>query len=548
MNASPIVGRELRVQARNRSNHWLRVCAALVVSLVFLALMLTARRQSATLGIQLFVALHTTLLAGIWVFGPVLTADCISSEKREGTLGLLFLTPLTALSVLLGKSSIHMWRAFALWLASIPVMTIPFVLGGITWLDVLSAATLEFCSVLMVLAAGLLSSAANQRAARAFFMAEMVGLILALFLTLVLGMSFFPWMPPGIPPSVGLFIGTAAGLATGLLGFSGWDQLVGMAAGRTALNLWLMALTTCLLASVTVFLLSLVLSAWLVHRNWRGATPSARAIRWRRIWFTPRFRAAAFRRAMQAKLDRNAVAWLQEHSVGGRLAKWTLCGVVLILEILLSWGDADWRRGQFQVQIAAFLFLGMAFVSARSFRRERENGVWELLLVSPLRAGEIAGGQIWGVWRQFFPAFAALLVLFLMFEGWDSIVVFWMLVSTFAVMPFVGVYLSLRITSFVVAWMATFAFAVLWPTMLPSLVMQAVQYLQDEYGFPYGWILVGNSQKAVPTLFWVAQLSVAVPFGILLYRGLTRRGLGIPSSGSASAACLPPPNLQPCLR
>ena len=45
---------------------------------------------SAVFSIRLFTATHTVLLVAIWMVGPVLTADAISRERREGTLSLLF--------------------------------------------------------------------------------------------------------------------------------------------------------------------------------------------------------------------------------------------------------------------------------------------------------------------------------------------------------------------------------------------------------------------------------------------------------------------------
>ena len=69
-----------------------------------------------------------------------MTADCVSREKREGTLGLLFLTPLTVLDVIAGKVAIHALRALTLFLAAMPVLGHPLVFGGVDWRWVLLAA------------------------------------------------------------------------------------------------------------------------------------------------------------------------------------------------------------------------------------------------------------------------------------------------------------------------------------------------------------------------------------------------------------------------
>src|SRR6185369_5833518 len=90
----------------------------------------------------LFGRLHLTMLCSIWILVPLMTADCISRERREGTLGLLFLTPLTAQGVVLAKALAHGARALTLCLAVLPVLMIPLLIGGVSCQEaVLSVAT-----------------------------------------------------------------------------------------------------------------------------------------------------------------------------------------------------------------------------------------------------------------------------------------------------------------------------------------------------------------------------------------------------------------------
>ena len=105
LNAAPVLVRELRAESRSPVNFWLRGLAAGVIILVFAGFMLGAELEASEYGAALFSALHLTLFYGLWIVAPLMTADCISREKREGTLGLPFLTPLTALEVILGKSA-----------------------------------------------------------------------------------------------------------------------------------------------------------------------------------------------------------------------------------------------------------------------------------------------------------------------------------------------------------------------------------------------------------------------------------------------------------
>ena len=104
MTFLPIVARELRIASRRRATYWVRSGAAGLILLVgawfFLMLHREAPRQLAEVlfGVTTGAAVLYCLLSGVRA-----TSDCISQEKREGTLGLLFLTDLRGYDVVLGK-------------------------------------------------------------------------------------------------------------------------------------------------------------------------------------------------------------------------------------------------------------------------------------------------------------------------------------------------------------------------------------------------------------------------------------------------------------
>ena len=138
-NALPLVRRELRAESRRPINYGLRVLTAAVVVVVFAGFTATTQLAVSRLGAALFAVLRQSLLLAMWVIVPMMTADCISREKREGTLGLLFLTPMTVLDVMMGKAATHVLRAATLLVASVPVLVLPFVLGGVVWQQVVLA-------------------------------------------------------------------------------------------------------------------------------------------------------------------------------------------------------------------------------------------------------------------------------------------------------------------------------------------------------------------------------------------------------------------------
>lgn len=103
MTVLPVIERELRAEARHAFTYWLRALGASVALIIFSLMMIDARDNAAGLGAKLFGNLDTALFIAIWLLVPLLTADCLSRERREGTLGILFLTPLTARGIVIGK-------------------------------------------------------------------------------------------------------------------------------------------------------------------------------------------------------------------------------------------------------------------------------------------------------------------------------------------------------------------------------------------------------------------------------------------------------------
>ena len=95
MTFLPIVARELRVAARRRGTYWVRSAAALVLIVVGTWYFLLPSGQPAhEMAMALFCMLTGSAALYCLFSGLRFTADCLSEEKREGTLGLLFLTDL----------------------------------------------------------------------------------------------------------------------------------------------------------------------------------------------------------------------------------------------------------------------------------------------------------------------------------------------------------------------------------------------------------------------------------------------------------------------
>src|SRR5206468_11141109 len=64
-----------------------------------------------------------------------LTAEAFAREKREDTLGLLFLTPLKPRDLVLGKLASSALGGFYRFVAIVPVLALPMLGGGVTFGD-----------------------------------------------------------------------------------------------------------------------------------------------------------------------------------------------------------------------------------------------------------------------------------------------------------------------------------------------------------------------------------------------------------------------------
>src|SRR6266446_3455999 len=98
------------------------------------------------------------------------TADCLSAEKREGTLGLLFLTDLKGYDIVFGKLAATSLSGFFGLLAIVPVLGLPMMMGGVSWMEVGRMALVLANAFWFSLAVGIFVSALTRDARQAFGM------------------------------------------------------------------------------------------------------------------------------------------------------------------------------------------------------------------------------------------------------------------------------------------------------------------------------------------------------------------------------------------
>jgi ABC-type transport system involved in multi-copper enzyme maturation permease subunit len=231
-----------------------------------------------------------------------------------------------------------------------------------------------------------------------------------------------------------------------------------------------------------VLFASIVFAGIRIRHSWKEAPPSARMKEFEKTFLKPVVWVGFFKRWMQRKLDKNPIGWLEQRRWSGRMTSWVWFAIIVTFYSVFL-GERNFMRdyGEIEDLMAWLLCVTMSAVSAASFRRERENGVLELLLVSPLKAREIVHGRLRGLWGQFLPACLGMILLWLftvsIFSATNhaqhvyvDYARIWFFTFSFVTIPAVGLYFSLRCRHFIAAFLLTLVINPLLPTILVSVL------------------------------------------------------------------------------
>jgi ABC-type transport system involved in cytochrome c biogenesis permease component len=502
----PIAERELRVAARQSKTWWRRVMTTTVglVLFVFMLMILGRFRGLNLIGRELFMSLSWVGMIYALLSGPLTTVDCLSSERREGTLGLLFLTDLHSYDVVLGKMAAASLRSVLDLTAVLPLVALPMLMGGVG-LGQLAVVALTLVSITFLSLAVATYASALPRSGRSSLA---IALGVLFFLTAGLSLvgdavgvkgQFEPWWYALSPVSA---MSKSVG---GLLAGHHWEYWLSMG----AMNVfgW-----TCL-----------VLAARRTRHSWRDVPGSARAHRLQE-WFEQwRQGSAAARQAWrQFMLSRNPVAWLEGRD---RLQQRVLWGILLGVAITGAVGHAlhpsAWPDEEFVVVWASFsyytLCVWIAIQAPRRLADDKEVGALELLLCTPLKPGQIVRGCMVILRRRFGRGLLALIALDLFFAfayysehgGWNEFVrtpLWQCALCVLVVAPVqtyclarIGVYQGLAETtslraSFMTAWNAGLLPWISWFAVMLSMTtsqryLMFPQQITDELAFG-AWVSV----------------------------------------------------------
>jgi ABC-type transport system involved in multi-copper enzyme maturation permease subunit len=496
----PVILRELRAGSRRWTTYWLRLLAASAVVVTIVWWLSTPKiilvRQP---GREVFLQMHRVIMAAIWIVVPLMTADCLSREKREGTLGLLFLTNLRAWNIVFAKAAVAGLAALTMWLSVIPIITVPILMGGLPAREIVLSCSLALGSICCALAAGLLASALSNRAS---------GAVAGAIIFAVIGHLGFC-----------LLVEESQARAAGFgaqVGFNGqmvWSlfspRIIQPGRGKILIA-FLIPLFSLLLSALVA-----AMAAAIIRRNWQDKPKTKRQTEVESFFCSPVFWTGLFRRWMRFSLQRNPIGWLERRTWTGRIAALIWFAVMIsFASAVVSYASAFRGEDATLNGLMWMLLISIAYVAAGSFRRERETGALELILVTPLNERQIISGRLRGIWIQFLPAFAVWLAIVVYLYSWQqhwnpaNLIRF---TIAYAVVPVIGLYFSLRSRFVLLSWFATLTavFA------LPQFAWSAFCHFASASMRPAAWDRFVASADLFATGFvFLIQVTLA---GLLLW-------------------------------
>lgn len=382
----PIAQRELLVVCKSASFYRSRVIPGILMLVLGggFALFYGAMGQKLAAPLVYVVG---AIVSTLCVFmGAHLTADAIAKEKREGTLGLLFLTPLKPWQIVGQKLVASAAAAVCTLAVGGPLVCFLIVAGGITFSEVAYLVLLVINTLFVSASAGLYASTLNTERKKAASTATWF-------------VMFFWWVLPmltnfmahfGVPPAVIGFLN--------LFTFNGGIRGATVFGMRSIAPAWDRLL--CLHLVGWGFL---GLAAYTLPRRWQDAPPAAKP-GWRARWKQWSYGSHEVRKNIRVKLlDRNPFLWLASRDRLRAVGLWVMTLLLLAggFWSYRSGGKAPWLLAMFGIIASVMHKAAVCTAASAQLLNEQEQGTIEMLLSTPLTPQEIARGQYSAIVRQF---------------------------------------------------------------------------------------------------------------------------------------------------
>lgn len=359
------------------SRSFLALAAFLIVGCMLLGL--SDSVHPTRLSRNIFEALTFTAFVAVVLVGMFLTADCLSAEKREGTLGLLFLTDLKGWDVVLGKLAGTSLLGIFGFLAVLPMLALPVMFGAVSGRQFCQVSIALGAIMALSLSTGLLFSAVWRQSHHVVGATFFMAVIMAVGLELPSRMLKY-WFPMSSVYSMVRLPSSYALL----------EQAMSPISVPRSLHLSLYSWS--LVAHLGLAALAFAGACWFLPRRWKESSLTTKTTDAPRS--QPAFTGRKFGiKAMSPRLgDRmNPFCWLTLRTSGRDSWGWlllTIGGVSFLA--LYGFGILTNNNGYFGV--ATFVAFGLHFVfkvlltlsMVRRLNEDRGSGALELLLSTPM--------------------------------------------------------------------------------------------------------------------------------------------------------------------
>lgn len=397
MNFLIILERQLRQLARRPFVYRVRGGTGLAAALIGLGLIaagISAGRDPSQLGAMVFRYMTLMAFAVSLFSGLILTADCLSEEKRNGTLGLLFLTNLRGHQIVLGKLIALMFPAIQSLLAIFPILALSFVVGGVTPGEFFRVILVLGSSLIFSLSAGMLVSALCKDGHKALLFSAL------LIFGFALGLPAAGHWKPIAGGIFGKVVSLTGSTATLDLASSGKFQIA-PASFWYSLVLHQVAWAACLF-----------LAGYCLPYNWQDKPSGAKrkffAAEHLQAWWRKR------RHSLSAHLlQENPILWLARRNCKNNGLIWVFLGISLGAWFWGTRTGGGWLAANIVFLVVYLLHCALkiwvAWESSRRFADDRNCGALELLLCTPMNEQDVWRGWLLHMKKRFLMPMVVLL-------------------------------------------------------------------------------------------------------------------------------------------
>jgi hypothetical protein len=427
----PLIERDLRVALRRKKPVRLRLRAALAAAGFTCGFLLVSTQLGSA---PKFSPMLHGILFGTGLYVCVvqavrLTADVFAEERRNQTLGLLYLAGLGSLEVFAAKTFSSVLIAFGNLLALVPFLAVPLLVGGVSFQ--LFTATVACLPVILpfAISVSLLASVLCREESTAMVVAGGVGGAVCL-------------LTPGLYAGAKYFA-AAAPSANWLLASPAYaPYLILHWTAASPAEFW-----RNLLFTVGWSVLFIVCAGWALNHSWQDNPDALAKTGWRKRWHEFMHGSRESRRRLADYwFGRNPFVWLALYDRHPLMLAW---GVLAAIGIVWCACFAAWPTGWLCLPnfFITALVLNTAvswimnYAAARRIGEDRRSGALELLLTSTMPVEIIVTGQMAATRLQFRAVRWALAGVFVLMmatgfflRGWNGPALFVYLGIWFAIL------------------------------------------------------------------------------------------------------------------